>query len=187
MQILLTKGFLPPDDLTYKQNAKSSLSAFKSSMFLIKQVGRGWNRKPTPFIWGTDGNRRPTCSLPEKKGGQKACWAICLHHFSEPCLFWNPWGQHSPRSFWKNLALRRGSANIFENSSVGSARTFTGSFPLTEIHMSLVKALRIPALHGHVKPVSFAISQMYLDTSVSAGFLSFMEKKKCLKSSSRSQ
>ena len=53
--------------------------------------------------------------------------------------------------------------------------------------MSLVKALRIPALHGHVKPVSFAISQMYLDTSVSAGFLSFMEKKKCLKSSSRSQ
>ena len=43
--------------------------------------------------------------------------------------------------------------------------------------MSLVKALRIPALHGHVKPVSFAISQMYLDTSVSAGFLSFMEKK----------
>ena len=113
-------------------------------MFLIKQIGRGWNRKPAPFIWGTDGKRRQVCSLLEKSG-QSACWAICLDPFSEPCLFWNPWGQHSPRSFWKNLALRRGSANIFENSSVGSARTFTCSFPLTEIHRGVIKALRIPA------------------------------------------
>lgn len=99
----------------------------------------GWKRlKPNPLHlfedwWKEEADLQPPR---EEEAAKRACWAICLDHFSEPCLFWNPWSQHSPRSFWKTLALRRGSANIFWKLFCWECRVFTGSFPLWDSHES---------------------------------------------------